>query len=164
MYGFWNGMEKCSRKEVFAREVRAHDAESKGDFEIKYLNTNKSQNFWHGMDGKEVFLRGQLLHVDAKEKLIVFTAVCCKNAQGLAQFTDEQLIDFEIGVKDFSQEMRSTLYEQLAGLEKWEESRETNTSLMFGMPIEKMKAVFSVMRHLLSKEVVGEIQRCIDVI
>lgn len=49
-----------------------------GDFGIKYLDKNKSQNFWHGMSGKEVFLRGQLLHVDAKEELIVFTAVCCK--------------------------------------------------------------------------------------
>lgn len=189
MSSFWDRFESNTRKEIYEREVRAQEADCREDFELAgvlvfavetnngseimcegedkecyILHTNKSYNFWHGMEGKEVFLRGSLLRKDSEERLIVLHAIPCRNAKGLAKFSNEQLLKFEPTMKHFAPDMRETLYNQLADLESWDDSEKLRTSLSISAGIEEMELMFGVMKHLLPKEVVEEVQRCIGIV
>ena len=130
------------------------------DSEEKSIKTNKAVSYWCGMDGEELFLRGELLTIDGKRKLIVSFAIPCKNAQGLEKYSTEQLISFERKMKNYSQKKKKTIYSQLAKLDKYpqKENRKNNNLQMAS--VEELESLFEIVGELLPEDVRAEVQRC----
>lgn len=131
------------------------------DSEEKSVKTNKSVSYWCGMDGEELFLRGELLTVSGEQRLIVSLTILCKNAQGLAKFSNEQLNSFEMKMKKFSQQKKRTIYSQLALLDKCPKKKNMRSDNLQMASVEELESLFEVVEELLPEDVRAEIHRCL---
>ena len=153
MRDIYKDFEVFYEKELFQQDLEEYNVTKQTTFE-KAINFLRSAPL---DDGSIIYYYE---NDSGEQRLIVSLVIPCKNAQGLAKFSNEQLNSFEMKMKKFSQKKKETIYSQLALLDKCPKKKNKRSDNLHMAPVEELESLFEVVEELLPEDVSAEIRRC----